>query len=390
MGLGKTIQAISALLELVKSGEVLHCLVIAPRSLLFNWLVELDRWAPELASSILVPGSKGGSEIWQRRLGKSHVVITSYEQLRAAGPIFEFEFDLVIADEAHRLRNRESAQSKGFRLFRARRIWFLSGTPLERDPEDLITLMSLLKPDLFSPRDIKLGAAFVRAKAQRFILRRKKNDVLKDLPELVRNHEYIELNDLQRDEYKQSSAWSRSEDQLVRFMKLREICDLSVADKSSSKLDRIREIVNEIVLNGENVVVFSFWNSTLQHLASLFEGDHPGLVRVYSSDLSIEKRNEVVTNFKSNGGIFLASGHIAAEGLTLTEANHAIFANRWWNPSLNRQAEDRIRRIGQGKTTFVYTFSAPGTVEELLDDMLEEKSLSERDFVELLSSKQFG
>jgi SNF2 family DNA or RNA helicase len=291
----------------------------------------------------------------------------------------------VVADEAHRLRNSGSLQSKGFRKLVVDRIWFLSGTPLERDVLDILTLMSFLKPSIFSTRDKSMEPVVIRGRAKPFVLRRMKSEVLKDLPEVTYRHEFLELSPVQRDAYQKAQKWTGAGNVLTRFGTLRAICDLEADTGSSIKIERIIELVEQIRELGESVVIFSYWNEPLVELKRRLLEIHGNEVFHFHAGLSLARRNEVLDAFRSSGGILLASAHIASEGLTLIEANHAIFLNQYWNPSINRQAEDRIRRIGQVRHTFVYTFTCIDTVEIVIDEMLARKSEDEHDFVELLA-----
>ncbi len=384
MGLGKTVQAIVAAQKLLWSNAAVNVLVVAPRSLVYNWYSEFRKWAPKLTVSLVFPSGAGAIETWARRLGRATVILTTYEQIRMNSEILSGKFDLVIADEAHRLRNAKSGLSRSFQNLESEHLWLLTGTPLERDVDDLLTLLSILQPGKFSVRDRRLDEGLIRAQSRPYVLRRRKSDVLGDLPEMTHVHEFLELSDTQKSEYREALAWTKEQNALQRFSKLRAICDLASNGTSSSKLDRIVEIIMTIQGLGESTVVFSFWDAPMEELARRLSGV-PGLKTVtYNSKLSLTARNDAVEEFKSSGGIFLASGHIASEGLTLVEANHVIFVNRWWNPSLNRQAADRIRRIGQQKPTFMYSFTAPQTVEAAIDQMLNEKSDDEHKFVELL------
>jgi SNF2 family DNA or RNA helicase len=384
MGLGKTVQAIAGIVDGLWALHFSQVLIVAPRSLAFNWYAEIGRWAPSLTVSLVVPGGANTAATWARRIGKSNVIITTYEQVRENYEIIQGRFDLIIADEAHRLRNISSGLSKAFSKLDSKYLWLLSGTPLERDVDDLLTLLGLLHPGRFSIRDRRLEPAVVRSQAQKYILRRLKSDVLQDLPALTVSHEFLELSEDQQQEYKRALVWKRGQNPLERYQHLRAICDVSSSGESS-KIDRIMELLLDIRGMQESAVVFSFWDEPLQAMRARIETYEAIPLHFFHSGLSLLKRNAVVDRFRREGGVFLASGGIAAEGLTLVEANHVLFLNRWWNPSLNRQAADRIRRIGQEKPTYTYTFSAPGTIEIAIDDILAAKVEDEKTFVELLS-----
>jgi SNF2 family DNA or RNA helicase len=385
MGLGKTVQAIEAARLLFREEHCHRLLIVCPRSLVFNWISEIQKWAPELAVTPMMPIGLHAGATWQQRARRAHVLVTSYEQLRLhASDIANF-FDLIIADEAHKLRNSSSAVSRSMRLMNAQTIWFLTGTPVERDSADFITLLSLLEPGRFSKRDLHLSNSAIRFRAKDLLLRRRKSEVLSDLPEMTVTRNVIELSPPQSRAYERLKADVKFNPGLSTFGKLRQICDLESETKSSSKLDRALEIIEEIQSIDESVVVFSFWNSALESLKTRLEKEFNISPLYLSSQLSLVDRQQMVQEFQNEGGVLLASGHIAAEGLTLTRANHAIFLNQWWNPSTNRQAEDRIRRIGQNKPTFVYTFTCKNTIEEAFVEMHDRKNLTEEELIGLLT-----
>ena len=385
MGLGKTLQAIAAAYHLIRSGQITRAIIIAPRSLIFNWREEFKKWTPELRTTVIESGSRTQADVWRRKLLSEHVIITSYDQIREGYKNLAFQNDLIIADEAHRLRNRKSLQSKAVAELESNRLWLLSGTPIERDLEDLLTLMALLVPAKFSLNNQNQNPELLKMRAKSYILRRNKEDVLDQLPELTVIHEVLELTETQRLKYNLIRADRTIKPAIKKFGALRAFCDLDPESNQSSKIDRILEKLDVIRSSGESVVVFSFWNDALVLLEKEIQSRSNFEVHKFYSSQTLKSRAATISQFRSMGGILLASAHIASEGLTLTEANHVIFINRWWNPSLNNQASDRIRRIGQKRATFVHTFTMSDTVEESLDKMLESKTLTEEEFIESLA-----
>ena len=173
MGLGKTIQSIYALRMLFNEGKAQSALVICPKSLLANWEHELTKWAPELGRVRLVPRASIREQAWAALLSSRHILLTNYEQVRNPTKVLqEIGPDVVIADEAHRIRNISSQVAQGIRRIRADRLWALTGTPVERDPEDLATILSVLEPSRFSVRDKSLHIASLRSQARPYVLRR--------------------------------------------------------------------------------------------------------------------------------------------------------------------------------------------------------------------------
>jgi SNF2 family DNA or RNA helicase len=171
---------------------------------------------------------------------------------------------------------------------------------------------------------------------------------------------------------------------LTRFGKLREICDLDIESGESAKLDRICELIEDIGSIDERTVVFSYWIAPLEELERRLE--LRGIADVISlrGEMDVLARSRALKTFKKAGRILLASAKIAAEGLTLTEANHVIFVNRWWNPSANNQALDRIRRIGQERQTFSYSFEMINTIEERVSSLLREKNDTYEELIQKL------
>jgi SNF2 family DNA or RNA helicase len=291
---------------------------------------------------------------------------------------------LVVCDEAHKLRNRSSNLSQSFRNLTPRKVWFLTGTPVERDSEDFATLFSLLLPKAFTPSDHKLGIDILKSRAKPYLLRRRKSEVLTELPPMLERKEFLELSSDQTRSYR--AVLSDSETSiLVKFGKLRHICDLDPKTGTSTKLDRIQELLEEISNLGEKAVVFSYWRKPLSALSDILEKKNPGSTQLLTSEMDLVQRDVAINNFKNKNVTLLASAKIASEGLTLVEANHAIFINRWWNPSSNEQARDRIRRLGQKKTTYMYSFTTIDTIEEKLDEILERKEATNEDLVNAMS-----
>ena len=170
MGLGKTAQALRALEKLVVQGTIRSAFVICPKSLLANWEAECGRWVPGLTVVRVVPSTNESSEVWSALLGRSHIIITGYEQLRSLPkPLTSARVELVIADEAHRLRRSQAKLVKAFRLINAERIWALTGTPIERHEVDLATLLSLLEPARFSAKSAVTERADLKDQARPYL-----------------------------------------------------------------------------------------------------------------------------------------------------------------------------------------------------------------------------
>ena len=392
MGLGKTAQALTAARHAFRSGDSDCAVIAAPRSLVHNWLAEAAKWAPELTARIGLPPKAGKDDWWRNSLGRVHLIITSYEQLREPPEcLLNREISLLITDEAHRLRKSESLAHQGLRQLSPSRFWALSGTPIENDADDIATIMSLLEPKQFDRSDSRMSVTSLRASIKPYVLRRSKADVLKDLPEVIENTEVLALSERQSDSYKEAVSAKRTSpnDFLALFNKLRQICDIDPITGESSKLDRVIELLASVKEAGEKGIVFSYQRAPLQKLQERLSIERPeiGFV-VLTGAHSLEERAEIVESFKSDPDctVLLASTRVASEGLTLTEANHVFFINRWWNPSANDQARDRVVRIGQQRTVWVTSFISDGTVESRLEELLEEKARTFDELIEELST----
>ncbi len=381
MGLGKTAQVITATRRLFVTGEIRTALVVCPKTLTSNWESEIEQWSDGLLAATVLPLGATRDKVWHALWNNVPICITTYEQLRTLPkPLLEKEIDLVVADEAHRLRNAGSQTAQAFRRLDIRRLWALTGTPVERDARDAATLLSILLPARFSPGDESRPIRSLRASLRQVMLRRRKDEVLDQLPKCIMIRESLELSDGQRSSYNallhQHGHQGGSENFLALLTGLREICDADPKTSASTKLDRIVDILDTIERLDEKAVVFSY---TLRPLLALQRRMRaislvPNWLLI--GDMNSDERKETISSFRGSHGaaVLLASTRVASEGITLTEANNVIFINEWWNPSSNAQARDRVLRIGQKKVVSAYSFVCRSTVEELLDKALRDKS----------------
>ena len=391
MGLGKTAQALRALEQMVEDGVVRSAMVVCPKSLLANWEVECARWVPRLAAVRVTPSRGDSDKVWSSILGRAHVIITSYEQLRTLPSPFASErVELVISDEAHRLRRTQAKIVQSFKRMSVERMWALTGTPIERHPVDLATLLSLLEPNRFSAKTDDIGVG-LRARAEPYMLRRLKRDVLRELPEVIDTTERIELTPQQQRAYSKARTQPLPKEVgevLQRLTMLRSICDSDPVSGASAKLDRIVEILQEVHYAGEKAVVFSYTLRPLELLADRMTRERPALGAVtLTGRLTADERTRAIERFKSDNNVvaLLCSSRVGGEGLTLTEANHVLFINEWWNPSANAQARDRVVRLGQDRVVHVHRFRCQETVEEVLDQILARKNETFASIVDALA-----
>lgn len=374
MGLGKTAQALIAIGSLVSEASVSGAVVVCPKTLVSNWESECRRWVPELTVMRCIPPSAAKDGVWSALLGRCHVILTTYEQFRVLPrPLTDHGIELLVADEAHRLRRSEAKLVRASRAIEAERFWALTGTPIERNEQDLATLLSLLEPRRFSVGAIGRDSFGLRSLAKPYMLRRLKSDVLNELPDVLDTVESIDLTDSQRTAYERvltSPLPNETAQALQRFTLLRTICDMDPESHCSAKINRTIEILQTIEGLGEKAVVFSYLLGPLKALAARLSESRDALgTRMLTGEMNLDERAEAVSEFKSDDKIvaLLCSSRVGGEGLTLVEANHVIFINEWWNPSANSQARDRVARWGQTRTVQVHRFRCVNTIEETLD-----------------------
>lgn len=391
MGLGKTVQVIAAVRRLYRHNRIGSCLVVAPRTLIPNWIAEVGAWAPELLVERLRFENRRFSRAdWRAARTRSHVLVASYEDLRGLWDELEGQPpDLIVADEAHRLRKSESLAHQAMRRTRPPRLWALTGTPVERNADDLAGLLSLIAPSRFAVDDSRLGLTALRARARPFLLRRTKSDALPDVPTAREHIEHIDLHPAQRRAYRAAMAAAQASSgssHLKQFNTLRSICDMDIATGASSKLDRAEQLIDRAREVSRKTVVFSYLLEPLRELKRRLRTRNGGTSELLVGEQSVAERNDIINRFKRDPSChaLLASMRVGGEGLTLTEATQVIFINRWWNPSANAQAVDRVVRIGQTEPVDVYYLVSADTVEDRLEPLLARKKMTFAQLVDAL------
>ena len=378
MGLGKTAQAISALRKLFSERPLNSTLIICPKQLMANWENELMRWAPDLSWSRLTPPARRRGETWNGLFNHVHVMITNYEQVSSIEEWgANFRFSALVLDEAHRVRNATAQVTYHLRSIIRDRTWALTGTPLERAPSDVWTILSIVEPRRFNLALMPKSEESLRSRARPYVLRRMKRDFLPGLPPEIEEHETIELLPKQRASYDQAEARFRAapdHELLAALNVLRALCDADQDTGQSSKLERIADILQTVASNDEKAVVFSHLLGPLDMLGRILDRIGIGYLQL-RGEQSLQDRERAIARFEQDPTIsaLLASTRVGGEGLNLVKANHVVFMNRWWNPSANNQAKDRVSRMGQTRTVIVYSFTCRDTVEELLDEIIREK-----------------
>jgi superfamily II DNA or RNA helicase len=404
MGLGKTIQVLALLLRrkaAVAAAALPHrpSLVIVPKSLVFNWMDEARKFAPELR----VVNHTGNARVETAGdLGEHDIVITTYGTLRR--DIIrhrETEFDYVVLDEAQSIKNAASQAAKACRLLKARHRLALTGTPVENHIGELWSIFEFLNPgQLGSAARLRRfladgrGSADLVARAVRpYLLRRTKAEVLSDLPEKTEQTLFVELGDEQRKAYDDLRHHFRAELSgrigrlgigrsriavLEALLRLRQtachpgLVDPARIDDPSAKLDTLLEQLDEVIDEGHKVLVFSQFTSFLAILRRKL--DARSLPYEYLDGRTTDRQARVA-RFQEDPDcrLFLVSLKAGGQGLNLTAADYIYILDPWWNPAVEAQAVDRAHRIGQTRRVFAYRLIARDTVEEKILALQDKK-----------------
>ena len=388
MGLGKTLQAIAAIRILCAQRAIVSTLVVAPASLLDQWRRELEKWAPELRA-IIVRGPVA-DRAWQWE-ATVHVTLVSYETLRSdfgshkRAPVRRKIWDVVIADEAQRIKNR-NATSIALKGLQRRRSWALTGTPLENDEEELASILEFVDhTGLTSSRHYRPGVELLRRHRQ-LQLRRKKGDVLDDLPPKQVTKVLLPLHARQKESYdraeregivylKSLGAELRVQHVLELITRLKQICNADPETGQSSKLKDIRERLEQLVAQGHRALVFSQYTSAAFGVAAA-----AGYLQAFNpltltGDMHQSQRASVIDCFKTTDThkALVLSLRAGGVGLNLQAASYVFHLDRWWNPAVEHQAEDRSHRFGQTAKVNVIKYACTGTIEERIDAILKRK-----------------
>lgn len=381
MGLGKTMQAITAIRLLLHAGEIKSVLLICPKPLVTNWRREFQQWATELPLTV-IEGDQTRRR-WQWQLPDSPIKIANYELLHRDREVFtepDCHFDLVVLDESQRIKNRASTTSQIVRSIPRSRNWALTGTPVENSAEDLVGIFEFLSPgyltDGMKPR--RMGQL-----ASDYVLRRTKDKVLTELPPKMFRDADVELSSAQRETYRLAE-----EEGVLRLtamgdaatihhvfelvLRLKQICNFDPATGESTKLERLSADLEEVAASGRKAIVFSQWVKTLEVLKERLARFGP---LEYHGRIPSARRDDVIRQFKQDADshLLLISYGAGSVGLNLQFAQYVFLFDRWWNPAVEDQAINRVHRIGAAGPVTVTRFLTLATIEERINEVLEEK-----------------
>jgi SNF2 family DNA or RNA helicase len=381
MGLGKTMQAITAMRLLLHSGHLRQVLLVCPKPLVTNWQREFQMWAPEIPIVVIE-----GDQIrrrWQWGLDEVPVKISNYEALlrdRDEVGVERRHFDLVVLDEAQRIKNRSSASHQIVCSLSRTRSWALTGTPVENTPDDLVGIFEFLVPGYLSPG---MTPRRLRDATRDYIIRRTKDQVLTDLPPKLYRDALVGLSGDQQLSYhraeKEGVVHLTNLGEAITIqhvfelvLRLKQICNFDPETGRSSKLDRLEADLEEVAASGKKAIVFSQWVSTLQELKRRLARFGPV---EYHGRVSGRHREAVIDQLRqgSDTHVILMSYGAGSVGLNLQFCEYVFLFDRWWNPAVEDQAINRAHRIGAAGPVTVTRFVSLETIEERIDQILTRK-----------------
>ncbi len=411
MGLGKTLQILALILSAKERGKkpLEPSLLVVPASLIDNWLSEIRRFAPDLDALVLhpqyLPIATAQTLLSDQR---RDLAITTYAMARKLSWLKERTWHFLILDEAQAIKNPASSQSRSVKEIPAVQRIALTGTPVENRIGDIWSIFDFLNRGLLgsaqgfqkfakSLAERPEGYARMRRVIQPYILRRMKTDpaVISDLPDKIDMKSWAILSKKQRILYQkmvndlakalEATEGIQRKGLILSFLtKFKQVCNHPdqvvgggrFAEEDSGKLQRLRELCESIFEKRERVLVFTQFREMVDPLDAFLKSvfGRPG-VQLHGGT-AVGKRKEAIAAFQNPDDYvpyFVLSLKAGGVGLNLTAANHVIHFDRWWNPAVEKQAEDRAFRIGQKRNVIVHKFICKGTVEEKIDELIEGK-----------------
>jgi non-specific serine/threonine protein kinase len=412
MGLGKTIQILARLVEERTNGQSPGpTLVVCPLSVVGNWKHEANEFAPQLQVYVHHGIDRAAGDTLDAALADHDLIVTTYGVVRNdVEQLQDSQFYRVVLDEAQNIKNTDAKRTQAVRTLSARHRFALTGTPVENRLSELWSIMEFCNPGLLGSETAfretfarpieRYGDEHtvdtLRRLIRPFILRRSKTDerVIDDLPAKIESKEYCNLTEEQATLYKaatdellgqieQASDMQRRGKVLQLINALKTICnhprqyheDGSQLAERSGKLARLDDLATELLASDDRALIFTQYTSMAELIRQYLQ-DHLGRPVLYlHGGTPQEKRDEMVERFQSPDGppFFLLSLRAGGTGLTLTAATHVIHYDRWWNPAVEDQATDRTYRIGQIDDVQVHKLICEGTVEEAIDQTIEQK-----------------
>ena len=408
MGLGKSLQTIYFIQKLLEEDPESRFLIVCPTSLVYNWEKEFEKFAPKLSYKVF-SGSKNNRKK-ELTTYEGNIYITSYGLLREDLDIYqEKNFKVMIIDEAQNIKNPTAGLTKATKSIHAQTKMALTGTPIENSVVELWSIFDFIMPGFLSSL-LKFQQKYkvkdfdeetnnllnhLKEQVRPFILRRKKNDVIAELPEKIENNIFIDLKEEQKKIYAaevlsveekmnemiSNGGFAKSKMMILSLLtRLRQICidpGIVLEDYTggSSKLENLIEILKEVTQSGHKVLLFTSFKTALEKVKDLL--DEEGISNyTIAGDVPSKKRQMLVDAFnKDQTSVFLIMLKSGGTGLNLTSADIVIHLDLWWNPQAEAQATDRTHRIGQTKNVEVIKLICKGTIEEKILELQKKKKI---------------
>jgi SNF2 family DNA or RNA helicase len=381
MGLGKTMQTILSLRLLFHQGLIKQALLICPKPLVHNWARELKLWAPDVPFEVFDGDAEQRRRIWT--VSNCPLKLINYETLcRDADMLADPKvfFDVVVLDEAQRIKNKGSKTASVVCSIKRARSWALSGTPVENHPDDLVNILDFVDPGRI-PADCPPRQLPTLTKD--LILRRTKDDVQSDMPPKMIKDVAVDLTPAQRDAYDLAER-----DGVVHLnelgdtisvqhvfqlvMRLKQICNFDPRTGESAKLEQLVADMQEVAANGRKAIVFSQWVEPLEVIAEALKEYNP---LQYHGRIPQAARTPILDRFKADPDchVILMTYGTGSVGLNLQFTNYVFLFDRWWNPAIEDQAINRAHRIGQRHPVTVTRFLSENTIETRIAHVLDAK-----------------
>ena len=416
MGLGKSLQTICFIKQVISEKKDAKIMIVCPTSLVYNWKKEFDKFGSEL-KYVTVHDSKSKRLEVINDFDKYNIFITSYGLIRNDNDEYENKnFDVCIIDEAQAIKNYQAGMTREIKKIKALTKIALTGTPLENSILELWSIFDFIMPgylgnirkfrDSYGIHDVDSESLSrlddLNYLIKPFILRRKKVDVITDLPDKIENNIYLDLPNKQKKLYLSVLKDSEKEFKEIlategmnkaRFkilqllMKLRQICIdpnilFSNYDGEVIKMEKLLEVVNNFVKDGHKILIFSSFKTVVDRVKSMFDSNNISSYMI-AGDVKSKTRMDLVEKFNNDStNCFLITLKSGGTGLNLVGADVVIHLDIWWNPQVENQATDRAHRIGQTKKVTVIKFVTRGTIEERIIELQNKKKILSDNLIE--------
>lgn len=411
MGLGKTLQILAVILDYVENNkEHKASIIITPSSLALNWKSEIEKFAPTI-KAMVISGTAKEREDKIKDIENYDIVITSYELLKRDIAIYsklEYEFKFIVADEAQYIKNNNTQNARAIKVLKGQTRYALTGTPIENSLNELWSIFDFIMPGyLFTYKKFKTRfelpiirqedkEAFKKLKmiVQPFVLRRTKEEVLKELPNkttIVLNNEmteeqnkiYLTFLAKARDELEDEIENKGFENSRIKILslitRLRQICchpSLFIANynQESGKLIQCLELIKDGINSGHKILLFSGYTSMFKLIENIIKKENINYSKLTGST-KVSERLKLINEFNKDPGkkLFLISLKAGGTGINLTSADMVIHYDPWWNVAVENQATDRTHRIGQTKKVQVYKLITKNSIEEKIYELQKRK-----------------